>query len=214
MKKLFGLLLVSVLMLPMLVKADMIFIRPLLNDNVIVDGEVKVSIPLEYLTDYNFTLSYDTTMLETSKEMITTTHETSFIPVDGGGTKEEKNLFDVTVENGKITIKASAKESFILYTRLPEPIVTIKFKALKAGKTVISFGGNIMESVEEEITINEKNCPVCPTKDKNDATGIADKEKCNNNDLFLYISLGANALLFILLIISLLTRKNKNKVVE
>ncbi|MBR3489917.1 MAG: hypothetical protein IKH36_00330 [Bacilli bacterium] len=234
MKKLLILLMLPILLIPMVVKADMTFVRPLLNDNVVVDGEIAVFIPLEYITDYNFTISYDPTMLETSKEMITTTHETSFVQVEGGGTKEEKNIFDVTVENGKITIKASAKESYMLYNLVPEPIVTIKFKALKAGKTVISFGGSIMNPSESEITINEKKCPACPTSDDNDTTETTDKEQekeqeqeptnaeekpkeneKENKDMLFYISLGANGLLLITVIVLIFMNKSKkNKIVE
>lgn len=234
MKKLLIILMLPIMLIPMVVKADAAFVRPLFNDSAVVDGEVTVFIPLQYLVDYDFTISYDATMLETSKEMITTTHETSFIPVDGETLKEEKNIFDVNVEKGTIKIKTTVKQSYTYTSLVPEPVVTIKFKALKAGKSVISFGGKIWNPSDKEITIKEKKCPECPINDNNDTnetnntTETSDKEheitnaeekpkenKKENNCMLFYISLGVNVLLLITVVTLIFMNKSKkNKIVE
>ena len=79
-------------------------------------------------------------------------------------------------------------------------MIYVKFKALKAGKSSFEFGGNLMYTFDKEITVKEKDCPLCSNETKKD-----------NQDVLLYVSLGLTAVLLISNIV-ILSRTRKNKI--
>ena len=227
MKKIVTLLIAVVLLIPMVVKADMLVVHTYYNSKVMVDGEEEVHIPVDYLSDYELEITYDKAYLETSKDMITLSKPTSIV-IENDERKTVNNLLEVTVADGKISIKAKVFQDQGVVGDMPNPEINLKFKALKVGTTTIKIGGKLLYDNETtKITIVEKSCPATteepsttePAAEEPASSGNSEvkeetkpaKEEKRDKDLFLYISLGANALLLIGLIIVAL---KKNKKVE
>lgn len=212
MKKVLSLLIMTVFLLPMLVKADMLLIYPYYNSKVVVDGEAELHLVLQENYEYSFDILYDSNYFDISEENITTNMPKSVV-VESGGPKEVANKFDVTVTKGKISIttKINANEGI---GDSAKPEVDIRFIALKEGSTTISVNGRGVMPVEAKISIVEKKCPAANECEKTEDTKPVDENKDNkvvesknNNDLYLYISLGVNILLIISLVFVALKRK-------
>lgn len=206
MKKLLLALLTFVLVLPVVVKADLVHLNSFSNDNVTVDDEVVVNtiINFEYFP-HQIEYTYDQNMLSITKDKISTPSSSD----------------TVKIENGKITINLLEHGPIEEYGM---PYVTLRFTALKAGTTEIEpFLGDgylavpgkhkinikakdVAEPVEQEEKPNEevKEEPKEETKEV-----TKEEKKCDN--LFLYISLGLNVLLLILLVVVLLKKNSKKK---
>ncbi len=226
MKKLLSVLLLIVLMIPMVVKADTIYTHTYYNDNVMVGGEVVVNLKLYYDTNYSFEITYDSSMLKTSKDMINIAFDKTLIYDEKTeNTVEEINPFDVNVEKEKITINTSMKAPHLLDDYDGGQYLTIRFVAIKEGTTTIDFvTGNAEVLNNPEIKITKSGdcstitCPEteecnCPKQDC-DCPVVPEKENDNNCNLWLYCSLGLNALLLIVLIIVAATKKKKTVVIE
>ena len=232
MKKILTAIIAVILVLPFVVKADAVVVHTYYNSKVMVDGEVEVHIPCSYITDYELTITYDKNYLSTSKDRVTVFPKTSIVNTDGkDGTVENK--FDITYEEGKITLKGKFNEQKGVIGDAANPEINIKFTALKVGTTKIKIGGHVLyENETTEIKIVENTCsgisssddgdttepstpePAPEPKDKDEVEEVKPaKEEKRNKDLVLYISLGANALLLIALII-VAAKKKKNKVEE
>ena len=192
MKKILLAVLAFVFMLPVVVKADVGFVNSFYNDKVTVNSEVVVNTLMEFaFYPSKLEYTYDPNMLSITKDNIKT-----------------PGLSDViTIENGKVTIIVNEIHPVESYGR---DYVTLRFTALKAGTTEIEpFLGADYYSVPGNLKINISEAS-SSSKETNKETEKEETKEESNNDLALYISLGANGLLFILLIIALLTRKNKN----
>ena len=227
MKKILLILLAVVMVLPVVVKADTIYWNSFYNKNTTVGGEVEVHLVIEddeLAKNLTVEFSYDPTMLKISKDMI-----------DIEAKKE------VTIENGKV--KVLIKELEYGLDNYGHKTLNLRFTALKEGSTEISinFSKSAMYATPTDLTINISNkeeCPVCEqcdcskedksTEDKTCEPCECNKEenkpveekKCekteasNSNNLFLYCSLGLNALLLIGLILAIVLKKKSTKPVE
>ena len=92
MKKILGVLLVSLLFMPFVVNADRIDIDTFYNRKVIEEGEVELNTILKDVPNENvIKYTYDPTMLSITNEMITY--------------RGQNNLDCIKVENGTITLK-------------------------------------------------------------------------------------------------------------
>ena len=199
-------LLLAVLVLPVVVKADIIFVNTFYNDKVTVGEEVVVNtvLELEYYPG-KFEYTYDPTMLSITKENVTTP----------GGSDT------VDISNGKITIVVYENGPIDTYGR---GYVTLKFTALKSGTTEIEpFLGSGYTSIPGKLTINisevSSNCKeaqlVEPTPtDTTEKTDVKEesttkKEKSDNNDILIYVSLGLNAVLLISNIVTAVKMRKK-----
>ena len=193
MKKVFYSLLVLLLLLPLTVKADMVFINTFFNSEVSVDERIVVNTILNF-DYYPHTLeySYDQSMLSITKEDISTP-----------GSSDE-----IKIENGKVSIVVYETGAIEEYG---QGYVTLKFKAIKAGTTEIEpILGPGYSSLPGKlnITISDK---VFDSKDDSNVPTNTEKEKseCKNDNTLLYISLGANVVLVGTTIILLINNKKK-----
>ncbi len=234
MKKLLSALLLIVLMIPMIVKADTIYTHTYYNDNVMVGGEVVVNLKLYYDTNYSFEITYDSSMLKTSKDMINIAFDKTLIYDEKTeNTVEETNPFDVNVENEKVTINTSMKAPHLLDDYDGGQYLTIRFVAVKEGTTTIDFAvknGKVLNNPVIKITksddcssiscpevkecnTEEKECN-CPKQDCDCPTSSAKDDSNSNNSILTYCSLGLNALLLIALIIVVITKKKQSTVAK
>ncbi len=205
MKKIIAILLAVVLLLPVFAKADVVPMVEHHNSKVMVEGEVEVHFDIKFYDfDYDLEITYDKDFLEISKDMITLSKTESSIIVNDER-QTVKNKFEVTIEEGKIKIKTNiTKDQGIFDSDVVPPEINFKFKALKTGKTKISFNGqNVLGPIDAEVSIVENNCT---TANKENTT----KEEKKDKDLFFYISLGCNAVLLLALIV-VATKKSKKK---
>ena len=215
MKKIIGLLLAVFLVLPMTVKADTIFVNSFCNDKTNVGSEVVVNTILEYdIYPSKMEYTYDPTMLSITKENVSTPGSSD----------------TVEISNGKVTIVVYEKGAIDTYGR---GYVTLRFTALKAGTTTIepflgvgysSLPGKLEIKISE-VSSNVEKEPVettTPIEDKTDAkeerteptTPTEEKtDKNDDNNILLYCSLGANALLAVALVAVILKKKTQKNVV-
>lgn len=219
MKKVLYYLLALVMILPLTVKADLIYVNSFFNNNVSVGEEVVVNtmINFEYFP-HQIDYTYDSSMLSITKDSITTPGSSD----------------TVKIENGKVTIVIHESAPLGSYGY---DSVRLVFKALKSGTTeIVPFLGDGYSSVPGNLTINVKNTvinnkeekeqvPNEPTKQEEStettktnesekttgSTDVDDNKKESSNNIPLYISLGANVVLLVSTIALLLKGKN-NKV--
>ena len=216
MKKLFWAVLAFVFMLPTIVKADMGPMQLYHNDTVTVGEIYEANFVMGYGASpfENFTIEYDSNYLSIDKDHVAVVFEGSNILKEGEGTVE--------ISNGKITINIvelpeGRKEiDWDLAVESTAYYVEVQFTALKAGTTTVTADLPLTYFAKPAV-VNIKENSNKEANDKNETnkdTAKEEEKKCSSNDLALYISLGANGLLFILLIISLLTRNNKKTIAE
>lgn len=136
MKKILLVLLLPILLLPMIVVADAFPLSYYYNKNVLVGGELDISIvhnsvktPLKSLE-----ITYDPTMLSINKEDI-------FVSCMGVNVTDSTDL-SITMETGKITIKTEKSLEPIGYAGYDQTLtIWLTFKALKEGGTVVEIEG-------------------------------------------------------------------------
>ena len=212
MKKILMALLISVLLLPIVVKADMQVLHSYYNDNVIENGEVQVNIPVSYDKEYNWVITYDPTMLRTEESMITISPEKTYKIVNDEP-KEQNNLRQVKVSNGKITIKARMDAPEGIIDDDGVPVIILRFTAVKVGETnikieskendfIVSPSISIFKNTNTEyIEIDVNNPGKDPNKEEDpekEPAKVEEKPKENekeNKDMLFYISIGFNVLL-------------------
>ena len=212
MKKILGVLLVSLLFMPFVVNADRIDIDTFYNRKVIEEGEVELNTILKDVPNENvIKYTYDPTMLSITNEMITY--------------RGQNNLDCIKVENGTITLKKG--ELPVGIDDVGMPYLNLRFTALQEGTTKISidFGAsyiypsseiaiNVLKAEKQTAPVEENDKaepekPVEPEKPAEPEKPKADK----NKDLLFFISLGVNILL-LAIIITLIVKNKKKKVME
>ena len=205
MKKLLLAVLALVLMLPVAVKADVIYLNSFYNDNASVNTEVVVYTTANFeFYPHEITYTYDPSMLSITKENVTTFGSSDTVEINNG------KITIVVYENGPI-------EEYGI------PYITLRFTALKAGTTEITPNlGKDYSSLPEKIKINiseasseDKKTEVTEPTEKTEPVvtigATEEKSESSCNDILLYVSLGANALLLIALIAVLLKGKKKEE---
>lgn len=231
MKKLLILLMLPILLIPMVVKADMQILHSYYNEKVFENGEVQVNIPVSYDKEYNWVITYDATKLRTDESMITISPDTTYKIVNDEP-KEQSNLKQVKVSNGKITIKVKMDSPEGIIDDDTVPVVVLRFTAVKEGETNIKIESNDHDFiVSPTVKISKApvtNCIEIDTtkvpeeeqekEQEQEPTNTEEKPKENekeNKDMLFYISLGANGLLLITVIVLIFMNKSKkNKIVE
>ena len=202
MKKFLSLVLALIFVLPVVVNADTVFVNSFYNDKATVGSEVVVNTMLEY-DNYpsKMEYTYDPTMLSITKENVTTPGSSD----------------TVEINNGKVTVVVYEKGAIETYGR---GYITLKFTALKAGTTAIepflgagysSLPGKLEIKISE-VTSNVEKEPVDTTENKTDTK--EEKTNKDDNNILLYCSLGANALLVIALAVVVLKNKKPKNVVS
>ena len=234
MKKILSVLLLIVLAIPMVVKADLTYVNAYFSkSDVAVGEEIIVFIPLVPDATLNTEIIYDSSMLKTSRDMV------EIVGKDEGGkfNGEEgceivRGIKEATVEDGKVRIMTRIPSYNCDLENYPVPAaIIIKFTAIKEGTAHIDFDEQFV-SGDADIKITKGNadssgsCPICEQKDCDcpvvekceekecNCPVVTEKENDNNCNLWLYCSLGLNALLLIVLIIVAATRKKKPVVIE
>ena len=240
MKKILSVLLLAILMIPMVVKADAYQPEFGYNSNIVVGGELQFTLGL-YSPYYGLdktTIEYDTSLLEIDK---------SRIEIEACGTDLiDSDDLHLTIENGLITIysETALLDGCLFGTYEHMATATLHFNTIKSGTAKIKLNNDHymcggVDCDEEFLTPKvvikdpdcsslitepkdlENNCSNCPeTEECNcpkqdcDCPVVPEKENDNNCNLWLYCSLGLNALLLIVLIIVAATRKKKTVVIE
>lgn len=220
-RKLIIFMIILLLVIPCVVKADMTNIKYIRsNDNIVVGGDFDISFVIDgYNTELtDFTFEYDKTFLEIFRDNIQI--KSKGIVVYGFDNSKFVNNENVSIEvsNGKIILSFTevAKELESVLTGSDAIEISANFKTLKEGNTKVtlkSSDGFVNTSVTANIKeqniksdckcVNEKNIEV---KKEN-----IEEEKDSENILSmpLYISLGLNILL-ILLMFTFAKGKKKN----
>ena len=242
MKKFLSLLLLFVLIVPVVVKADAWPATINYNKNVIVGGELQVNMNIEDSTTIigTVTFEYDSSMLEISKNDI-------LVTAAGEDVTNSSNL-SITVENGKVTIES--EKSIAPQASVGDDNTIgfeLHFNALKTGDVDIRVEGSHLLNNYRTIHASVKACGDitevegcnCQNGEEDNQTNnsetetkiddnkvVAEKEEKSvseepskktedkaNNDIFLYCSLGLNAVLLICLIV-VAVKKKSTKTVE
>ena len=211
MKKLFILLLMVALVMPVVVKADIEHIHTYYNKELIVEGQLEVHIPLLYDKEYNFTINYDSTMLKTDNSMITINQDT-YLTVENGSDNpvEKNNIIQANVEDGKATIKVKMTDSCCIAGDSFNAILTIRLTALKEGETKVEISDDQHDVIGEPSVIIKGNNSKDNSDTKEPTTTIDETKECNENNTLFIVSLVANGLLLVSLIAVLITKKKVN----
>ena len=191
MKKILSILLIMVMAMPLVVKADAFSLSYYANQNVIVGGELDISIvhtnvktPLKSLE-----VTYDPTLLSINKEDV-------FVSCMGVNVTDSKDL-SITMENGKITIKAESSLEPIGYAGYDQTLtILLTFKALKEGNAIVEIDGygilnpgmiyvNLLPNSKGECKC-DNSCPSCdsvttPVKPKEETTEEPKEEFGDDN---------------------------------
>ena len=235
MKKIITIVVSVLLLIPFVVKADMIKPDIFYNKNSVVGGTVEESIlfKLESVKLDNFTIEYDPKFLSITEKDVEVIYNDKNILADG------KNG-SVKVENGKIIVNVTnipevqTGVDWDLGVDSTQYYMRLKFTAIGAGETKISTDNYAFFPTKATVKIAEKECPTCEKCDSNNAVGAPDttepseptdtsdakdttgkevtkptKEEKRNKDLFFYISLGANVVLLLALIIVIAKKRPK-----
>ena len=221
MKKLLTILIALLLFIPMVVRADIEILYLYYNRNVNTCGELQINVPVSYDREYNMTIKYDTEYLSIKEDMIELSESDS------------KNVKSVSIENGKITLRAKIHEPEGVMNDYPNPYIVLRFTAKKEGKTTVEFnagsgvvignakvtisklGDECFECSNKEETKEEEKEEQKEEKKQENNTNInkntnTNTTKCKTNMLPFYISLIINGILLILLVI-LALKKSKKK---
>ena len=229
MKKKIILTIMFIMFVPLFVKtakADMTNIKFLhSNDNIVVGGELNVSFVIDgYNSPLNdFTFEYDKNVLEVFKDMI----EIKSRGIIVYGFDKDKFVSNdnvkINIENGKITLSfTDVGNSVETVSSGSDAIeVTAKFKTLKSGnvnvklKSSDAFVDTTISSKVEDIPLQNREEELKKDEEKvkedskeNDEVKVENEE--NELQIPLYVSLGINILLTIILSILLLSNKKRN----
>ena len=231
MKKLFSILLIMVMLLPITVKADRYYSTSYHNRNVVVGGEVEVSttIPTTNST-YKVVYSFDPDKIEVKKGKISTNFgdEVSMPDPETGELVKAKAIKDITIEEGKVTIEINAYPAIAIESYSPDAL-NVRFNSIEEGTSEIGIsfvGADAAEAVPSKLSINARYADCSTTEEKPDEQEPTEEEpkeeekdkeenketaneetKKTYTDLFLYISLGFNAFLIFILIKVLMSKK-------
>ena len=234
MKKILMALLLPILLLPMVVKADMEIIKTYYNDNVMVGGEVVVRLFTNtYEKEYNIAVEYDTSLLKIDESNISI-NPSFYNKVEEN--KQYDNTLEVTIQNGVINIKTKFGK-LEGWSDEPSPEITLRFTALKEGNTEIKFAAknsyDVIGNAKIKITKNTACEPISqeqpaeqqpteeptekpedkpteiPTETEKEMTKEEKKDDRKTKDLLFYISLGLNAVLLVVVILLALKGKKK-----
>ena len=240
MKKYIVLLLSLVLFIPTVVKADTIPVTIYNNENIVVGGDLEISLTIKDPTSKKIgeiEFLYDESMLSISKSNIQIFDCGTDIFTNKDASKDG---LTITIANGKVGIKADKDigvkgcigEGDDAYLRLK-----LNFKTLKSGTAKVEIqsqaaytygGGGLLTT----ITANVKEPEVKPSDNTDCVTATEEpsgepvdepeeakpviveekKEEVKQDNTLLYISLGANAVLFIGLIFALILKKKPEPV--
>ena len=214
MKKILSILLIMVMTMPLVVKADAEHIYTYYNDNVVEGGEVEIHIPVLNDKEYNLTINYDSSLLKTDDSMITINPKTYLTLENGDDPDEKNNLKEVNVENGTITLKAKLNNSCCAIGDSPKPEINVRFTAIKEGEATIEINsaslGDLIDNPKIKISKSTQG------NDNTEVTTIGatnDTKESKNDNTFFYGSLIVNVLQLIAIIILIVVSKKKNKTV-
>ena len=221
-KKIITAVIALVLVLPIVVNADALQTNTYYNRNLVAGSELEINIPISLDREFNFVFEYDPEFFSITENAIG---------------REFTKPTDYKNENGKLSFKYKVETPQIQLDPI-QPYLNMRFNVLKSGNTTIkNLTSGLITSTELTFSIKEAKCPPAagqnaqitpseetaptpeePTEPVNpDETEtiipLKDEKQDKTKELIFYASLGANAFLFIALIVSLITRK-KNKPVE
>ena len=222
MKKLLLAVILSVLLIPTFVKADVYILDAYFNSKATVGVETEVIIPAPLNIEREFQIEYDPSIFKVEKKDVSLSYKEYTGPDLETGT----NKLDVTINNGVIKVKYfMGGESGYLDVSKYLKVVFTPLKQINS-TTIVVDGWGMQLRNPIKIQVLEKQCEECPkqeqcekceecnntenkeeTSNKEEIKNDVNDTKTNNNDLILYISLGVNALLLIILIIVLITKK-------
>ncbi len=242
MKKYIVLLLSLLLFIPTVVKADTIPVTIYNNENIVVGGDLEISLTIKDSTSKKIgeiQFLYDESMLSISKSNIQIFDCGTDIFINKDASKDG---LTITIANGKVGIKADKDigvkgcigEGDDAYLRLK-----LNFKTLKSGTAKVEIqsqaaytygGGGLLTTLtanvkEPEVkpsdstdcitAVEEPEEPQEPVDEPEEAkpvTNEENKEEVKQDNTLLYISLGANAVLFLGLILALVLKKKPEPV--
>ena len=209
MKKIITSLAIAILLLPFVVKADLLVVKFSGTKKVAVGGYYQLTAVQDGYSQEikEMVLKYDKDYLSIKKEDIVV-----YFKGD-----EVTSKVKITIEEGSISIKTEEK-----FPENPSPAigddgtttVILPFKALKEGSTKINFqgasyicGGGPCNQ-DYEVKIEKNDIIECPTT--KEETKEPPKDERKDKDLLFYISLGANGVLLLTLIV-VAAKKSKKK---
>ena len=222
MKKLLLSLLAIVMILPIAVKADLVYYSLDYNQKPTVGGyfELHIPVPSNVTT---FKINYDSTMIKPVDDIYSINDH-----LEGeNGEINDKFVKNVTIENGSILIEVdhsfwdkvhdeygdSLKKVYVMFTSLKEGESLVSVDYMNDGTRALGARFTAT-ALKTDDNIGQKEEPKEETKEESKEEvkdDTKEEKKCDN--LFLYISLGLNALLFIILLVVLLKKKNKKELV-
>ncbi len=230
MKKKIIFAIMFIMILPLFVKtakADMTNIKFLQsNDNIIVGGELNVSFVIDGYNSSlnNFTFEYDKNSLEVFKDMLKI--KSRGIVVYGFDKDKFINNDNVKieVENGKINLSFSdIGTSVETVSSGSDAIeVTTRFKTLKSGDINVKLKSNdgfvdttvaskVLEIPKQKCEEEVKQDEVKIKEEEKETKEIEVKNETDELKIPLYVSLGINILLTIILLVLLLSNKKESK---
>ncbi len=210
-KKILSLLLAIVLFIPVFAKADMIKPRIYYTDKTVVGGIVKETVVLydEGFTFNDLTVTYDANYLYIDKSDVK-------VILMGKNILEDANNGTVELSEGKVTVSVKNVPKIDLgidgdlAVNSTAYYVELSFKALKEGNSEIKTEQNTsFYPTIAKVAVKGGNEEAKPEEKKEEVKPA--KEEKKNKDLIMFISLGANAVLLIALI---LVAVKKRKVKE
>ncbi len=201
MKKLLLLLVIPILLLPMIVKADMLEIIPYYNSNVVVGGELEVHIPVNFEEKYEVTVQYDSKILKIDENSITISKPT-YEKSENDKCSTFNNVKEVSIKDGVATIKTFMYDDHgCIIDGSSRPEINLRFTAINKGEARVDFNagpatliGSVVANVTE--VENAKQETAEPTE-KVETIGASKKD--TTNEIVFYCSLGLNAILIITL---------------
>ena len=217
MKKILYFVLTIMLLLPLTVKADEMFLISHYNSKPTVGGYLEISIPIpENIKQIK--LTYDSTMLKPIDDLYSINDH-----IKSNGVITEKYVKNVSVKEGNLTIEldptfwnnvldeygGDMKEIKVIFTSLKEGESLVNIDYMKDG--INSLGVRYEAKSLTSTKFNEQKEEVKEETKEGVKEETKEGKKCDN--LFLYISLGLNVLLLIVLLIIVLKKNTKKEVI-
>lgn len=212
MKKLLMVLLLPILVLPLVVKADMEMMTTYYNDDVKIGDEVVIHIPVREDTDYEFKFSYDVNKLKIDESKITISSETTYKIINDQPT-QVANPLEIDFNDGNFSVKTRMDHAEGVIDDFPFQEITLRFTAIGEGEATVSISsplswvsiGSPSIKISAKEGTGEQTKPAEPAEPKDPPKG--DK----NKDLAFYGSILVNVLQLIAIITLVVVGKKKVK---